>query len=141
MSKPDNKAIARSFIQAWSSKGNQVVDELVDPDIVISYSHSPEPIRGIDNFKEMLNQTLTYFPDLHISIDDLISEGNKVAVRWTYTATHNQDDMFGVMASGKSVHITGITCYQITDGKVVEEVGVVDNLGLMFQLGAVPAPA
>jgi len=134
----ENKQIARKFIQAWSPDGLGVIGELADPNIVVSYSHFPEPIKGADNFRAMLEETFTYFPDMKISVDEVIAEKGKVVVRWQYNATYQSGEMFDIEASGQPVEVTGMTRYKIENRKVVEEKGVVDNLGLMFQLGAVP---
>jgi predicted ester cyclase len=88
----------------------------------------------------MLTQTSTSFPDMQITADELIAEGNKVVVRWTYTATHQQEEVFGIPPRGKRVRVPGITVYRIAAGKIVEEIGVADALSLMVQLGAGPAP-
>ncbi len=139
MSNTTNKQIAQKFIQAWSHDGLGVIDELADPNIVVSYSHFPEPIKGGKNFRAMLKETFSYFPDMRIIVEQIIAENNNVVVRWHYTATHESGEMFGVKASGQSVEVNGMTRYRIANGKVTEEVGVVDNLGLMFQLGALPS--
>jgi steroid delta-isomerase-like uncharacterized protein len=137
----ENKAIARRFIQAWSADNLGIVDDLAATDITVWYSHFSEPIQGAAAFKQMLNQTFTSFPDMQITADELLAEGNKVVVRWTYTATHRKGEVFGIPPRGERVSVSGITVYRIADGKVVEEVGVADALSLMLQLGAVPAPS
>ena len=141
MSTDENKAIARRFIQAWSAGGIGIIDELAAPDITVAYTHYPEPIHGAESFKQMLTQTFASFPDMRITVDELIAEGDKVAVRWTYSGTHQGEEVFGIPPTGKEVRVSGITVYRIADGKVVEESGLVDAFSLMLQLGAVPAPA
>jgi steroid delta-isomerase-like uncharacterized protein len=141
MSIRENKAIARRFLQAWSAGGQSVVDELAAPDLVVSYSHFDEPLHGAEAFKSMLSQTFASFPDMQITPDELVAEGDKVVVHWTYRATHRKGMVFGMRATGRRVRVSGITVYRIAAGRVLEETGVVDALSLMFQLGAVPAPA
>lgn len=137
--KAENKAIARRFIQAWNAGGQNIVDELAAPDIVVFYSHFAEPVQGAEGFKQILTQTFTSFPDLKITPEEPIIEGDQAVVRWTYRATHQQGEIFSISPSGKQIEVSGITIYRIANGKVIEERGVVDNLSLMFQLGAVPA--
>jgi steroid delta-isomerase-like uncharacterized protein len=105
------------------------------PDIAVHYSHFPEPVRGRQGFKQILAQTFASFPDMKISAEELIAEGDKVMVRWTYRATH-QVEVFGLPPTGQPVQVSGITVYRIAGGRVVEERGVVDNFSLMQQLGS-----
>jgi steroid delta-isomerase-like uncharacterized protein len=139
MSTDENKTIARRFIQAWSAGGLDIVDELAAPNLTVSYSHFPEPLHGIESFKQILSQTYASFPDIQITADELMAEGDEVMVRWTYHATH-QVEVFGIPATGKQVRVSGMTVYRIPYGKVVEESGVIDNFSLMLQLGVIPAP-
>jgi steroid delta-isomerase-like uncharacterized protein len=132
----ENKAIALRFIQAWSVGGQRTVDELAAPDITVSYTHFAEPIQGVEGFKQLLTQTLASFPDLQVTVEALIAEGERVVVRWTYHGTHQSGELFGVAPTGTQVHVPGITVYRIRDSKVIEESGVVDNVSLMAQLGA-----
>jgi steroid delta-isomerase-like uncharacterized protein len=134
----DNKAIAVRFLQAWSAEGAGVVDQLADPAIVVSYTHFPTPYQGREAFKKLLSDTVYCFPDLQIAADDVLAAEDRVAVRWTYTGTHRNGEVFGAAPSGKRVRVSGITFYRIRDGKVVEESGVVDALALMEQLGGSP---
>jgi len=132
----ENKAIARRFLQAWSAGRQGIVDELAAPDIIVSYTHFPQLFRGAEAFKELLTQTIACFPDLQITDDEIVAEGEKVAIRWSYTGTHQHSELFGVPPAGTRVRVSGITVYRIAQGKVLEESGVVDVLALMQQLGA-----
>ena len=136
----DVKNIARRFIQAWNAGHLHVVDELAAPELTVAYTHFPEPFRGPAAFKEMLSQTHRYFPDLAIEVNTVIAEGAQAVVHWAYRGTFQEGEMFGVEASGQVVEVTGMTTYHVEGGKVQSERGVVDNFGLMRQIGAVPAP-
>ena len=81
----------------------------------------------------------TAFPDMHVTIEDQIAEGDKVASRLTVSGTHKGDFM-GMAPTGKQMMITGIDIVHIKDGKAVERWGNLDDLGLMQQLGAIPPP-
>jgi steroid delta-isomerase-like uncharacterized protein len=133
--------IARQFIRAWNAGQRHVVDELAAPTLTVSYPHFPEPLEGPEAFKEMLAQTHRFFPDLTIEVHEVVGAGPQVAVRWTYRGTFREGEMFGVAADGQSVATTGMTMYRVEDGRVQEARGVVDNVGLMAQLGAEPRPA
>ncbi len=79
------------------------------------------------------------FPDLHITIEDIIAEGDKVATRATARGTHKGEFM-NIPPTGKQVTVTSIAIQQIAGGKVVEVWVNIDHLGMMQQLGAVPPP-
>lgn len=140
MASVDNKDIAHRFIQAWNAGGSAIVDRLASSDLVVYYSHFPEPVKGTAAFKEILAQTYHHFPDIAIEVEGIVVEGDRAVVNWTYRATHQQGEVFGVSASGRKVRVSGITRFRIENGKVIKEEGIVDNFSLMLQLGAVPVP-
>lgn len=140
MSVEDNKAIANRFAQVWAAGGLHIVDELAAPDIVVSYPMPPEPLRGAEAFKGFLTDLVAGLPDASVTVDDMVAEGDKVACRWTLRGTHD-GPLFGFPATGRPVEISGFTFYSIADGKVVEETGAGNTLGLLQQIGAVIAPA
>lgn len=117
------------------------MDDLAAPGIVVCYAGMPEPIRGAEGFKQLLSdQSYAALPDVQRTDEELIAEGDRVATRWTCRGTQ-EGELFGVPATGKPVSLSGISIYRISGGKVVEERGVSDLLGLLQQLGAIPAPA
>jgi len=128
------ESIARRFLQAWKAGSSQIVDELAAGDLVVSYTHFTEPLRGAEAFKQMLGQTHQFFPDLQIRAEEVIATEETAVVRWRYQATHHAGELFGVSAAGQVVEVAGISIYRIRDGRVFEELGVVDNLSLMAQL-------
>jgi steroid delta-isomerase-like uncharacterized protein len=132
------EAVARRFLQAWNAGGEAVVDELAAPDLIVSYTHFPEPLRGAEAFKQALRQTHEFFPDLAIRAEEVIAAEDVAVVRWSYRGTHQRGELFGVSASGRRVEVRGITIYRLRDGRVQHEEGVVDNLDLMAQLQAGP---
>lgn len=77
------------------------------------------------------------FPDSDLQIEEEIAENDKVVIRWSFSGTH-QGILLGIPATGKKVKWTGITIYQIVDGKVMEERGEEDFLGFFRQIGLVP---
>ena len=83
---------------------------------------------------------LNAFPDIKISIDDEIAEGDKVVFNWTSRGTH-QGELYGIPATGKQVTNTGMTIYRLENAKIAELWFIGDNLGMMQQLGVVPANA
>ena len=97
----DNSTIARRFIQAWSAGGVGIVDELAAPDIVVFYSHFPQPVQGAQNFKAILEQTHSSFPDLRLTVDSLIHADEQVVVCWTYRGTHLSGKVFDISLVAK----------------------------------------
>jgi steroid delta-isomerase-like uncharacterized protein len=136
MSTPTVENIARQFIQAWNAGQREVVDDLAAPDLTVAYPHFPEPLESPGAFKEMLAQTHHFFPDLAIEVDAVVAEEDQAVVHWRYRGTFQNGEMFGVEAAGQSIEVSGMTRYRIVDEAVQAERGIVDNLGLMQQLGA-----
>jgi len=134
-----NKAIARRWAQVWAPSGLGIVDELAAPDLMVAYPVLPEPLRGPAAFKVRLTQFYVGIPDVTVSVEDVIAEGDQVALRWTFRGTH-QGALAGIPPTGRSVAVTAISIYRIANGKVVEEIGVEDALGLLQQLGVLPTP-
>ncbi len=132
----ENKALVRRFIDEVINKGDlSVIDELTSPSVV-DHSAPPGLPSGPEGIKQMLTMFRTAFPDLNGTLEDLIAEGDRVAVRYTTRGTH-QGDFMGIAATGKQIAIEGIEIDRIQDGKVVEHWESMDMMGLMQQLGAV----
>jgi len=92
-----------------------------------------------DAWKQMESEWYDAFPDMHVTIDDMVAEGDKVAARVTMTGTHKGKFM-GIPPTNKKVTMWGIVIDRIAGGKIVEDHGIFDTLGLMRQLGLVPTP-
>lgn len=133
-----NKMIVRRFSEEVENQGHfAVADELLASDIV---SHTPlGEADGLESAKQFSAMLRAAFPDLHITIEDLVSEDDKVAARWTCRGTH-EGQFQGMPPTGKQVEISGITISRIANGKIIEQWANPDVLGLMQQLGAVPMP-
>lgn len=139
----NNKALVRRFYDEVWNKGNlNAVDELFAPDYVV-VNRPPWRKPGAGGLKEFIQDNHRMFPDVHHEVQSIIAEGNEVAVYFKATATH-EGDLNGpvglVPATGKKVHWDGSAFFKIEGGKVVETQGVINNMSLMQQLGAVPAP-
>ncbi len=96
--------------------------------------------RGTDGVRELLKTYFAAFPDLQITIEDLIASGDQVMVRWTGRGTH-QGELQRVAPTRKSVEFAGINLARIEDGKIAEAWGNFDQLGMMQQIGAIPVLA
>jgi steroid delta-isomerase-like uncharacterized protein len=134
----DNAAIARRwFREVWGPGGERTVDELLDRDSV-GWMEGRE-VRGVSDFKDARRALLETFPDLTITVDDLVHEGDKVAVQWTVNATHAGDGL-GIPATNRKVTFRGMTWLEIRDGRVVSGWDSW-NLGGLIQTLAQPAAA
>jgi steroid delta-isomerase-like uncharacterized protein len=133
----ENKAIVRREIEeVFSAQGDlDVADEIFAPE----YVGYPEDVRGPEGAKETAKMYRNAFPDVQLSIEDQVAEGDKVVTRWIGSGTH-QGEMMGIAPTGNQVRVDGMTISRIEDGKIVEEWEIYDALGMMQQLGAIPSP-
>ena len=137
----ENKAIARRLVEEAFNEGKlEVVDELAAPGIVSHDSALPEPLVGIDATKASIAAYRDAFPDLKLTVEEQIAEGDLVVTRWTARGTH-QGELMGMAPTGKEATVTGITIDRLENGRIAESRTNWDSLGLMQQLGAVPALA
>ena len=139
MSIEQNKEIAvRMHEEVVNQKKLSALDDYVAADVVW---HDPPPglAPGMEGFKQFFPMLYAAFPDWHATIEDVIAEGDKVVHRIKGGGTH-KDEWMGIAATGKQVTTTGILIYRIDNGKIVEEWLQYDVLGVMQQLGAIPAP-
>lgn len=131
-----NKATVRDCFEN-ASKGNfDALDAIVSPDYVLH----PEEIRGVDGLKEMVEEYRSAIRGLRVTIDHQFTEGDYVATRYTISGRH-EGDLMGTPATGKDVAFSGITISRCRDGRLVEEWELVDTVGLLRQVGAIPEPA
>ena len=140
MSTEENKAIVRRINdEIWSEGHLDVIDELIADNFVATVVGAPEQIRGPQGFREFVVMYRTAFPDLRITIDDQVVEGETIVTRWTATGTH-EGELMKIPATGKQATTAGININRISGGKLVEGWGLFDQLGLLQQIGAVPTP-
>ena len=139
MSAEENKAVIRRLIEEVYNEGNlDVVDELVAPDI-FNHPAVPEHQRGIDGFKHVMEWVREFSSDVHYDIDDIISEGDKVAVRMTQSGSHT-GMVRGIPPTGKRFSVDYVHWFRVEDGKVAELWAVRDDLTRLEQLGLMPEP-
>jgi steroid delta-isomerase-like uncharacterized protein len=130
----------RIFEDVWNRKNLNAVDELMSADYLHHDASSPAVPRGIDGYKQFVNYYISAFPDAHFTIDDAFSDGTNEVTRWTVSGTH-EGDLAGIPRTGRRFSITGITIARIVNGKATESWNSWDALGMMQQLGVVPAGA
>ena len=134
----ENKALSRRVIEEIFNKQNlALADELIDTNFV-DHGIAGMGFKGPEGFKQFVTTFITGFPDIRLTIDDMVAEGDKVALRLTAQGTHKGDFM-GIAPTGKHITASGILIQRIANNKCVEGWLVNDNLGMMQQLGVVPA--
>jgi steroid delta-isomerase-like uncharacterized protein len=139
MSTEENKALARRFFEdVWNKHNLALVDELFSTDYV---EHRPVP--GMpptrDGFKQVASMFWSGFPDGRIDVEDQVAEGDTVVTRWTSRSTHTGEFM-QLAPTGKQLVVGGININRIADSKIMETWVQFDQLGMLQQLGVVPAP-
>ena len=132
--------VISEYEQKWVDGLNRgdvsVADEVFQPGCVIHINGNPQRDLTLDNFKKMVAGLLGAFPDLHFTINDQFTSGEKVCTRWTATGTNTGP--FGEMqATGKAVEVEGLIIDQVVNGKVAKRWELWDQMAMMQQLGVV----
>ncbi len=133
MSIEKNKKIVQRYQEIYNSNDLEALGEVVSDDI-LTPKIMPGIPTGMEGAKAAHRIMLAGFPDYQTIIDDLVAEGDKVAVRITMSGTHTGSFM-GIPATGKHVSFTGMYMARIVDGKIVEHWGEEDGVSLLQQLG------
>jgi steroid delta-isomerase-like uncharacterized protein len=139
MSTEDNKALVRRYLEEVFNKKNlAAIDELIAPNHIDHSAAAARSPAGPEGSRQLIGMMLTAFPDLHVTVEDMIAEGDKVVFRMTMRGT--QQGAFGsIPPTGKQVAVSTIDIVRIEGGKIAEEWGIDDMLGMLQQLGLVPA--
>ena len=129
----NKQAIRRIYDEAINSGRTGILADLIAPEFA-----GPDGTRGPAAYTANVSALRAGFPDVRFTIEDIVAEGDRVAVRWTWTGTHT-GTFRGFAASGKAVHDTGLVLYTLANGKVVAAIVETDRLGVLQQIGIVPA--
>jgi steroid delta-isomerase-like uncharacterized protein len=130
------RAVVTEFIQGFNDKNVDQLSAAFDSAYVLDFPGGPRG-RGLDGIRAATTDFIRAFPDLRFSVDDLISDGQGVAWRWTMTGTH--DGPLGPFpASHKQVTLTGLSMLHVRDGRIVDDRVRADMVGLLGQIGALP---
>jgi predicted ester cyclase len=139
VSAEENKAVVRRVLaQVFNEWNLAAADELIAPGYVYHEPGTPE-LPGPDGFKQLVGIYRTAFPDARITVEDQVAEGDKVATRFTGRGTH-RGELMGIAPTGKAMTVTGIVVSRVAGGNVEEEWENFDALGMLQQIGALPAP-
>ena len=133
----DNKALMSGFLEeVFNNKKLAAIDEYIAPNHV---DHTLPPFLPTtpEGTKRAIDMFLKAFPDVHLTVEDMIVEGDKVVTR--YTSRGAQKGRFmGIPPTGKQMAVSSIIIARIADGKIVEEWGLDDQMGMLQQLGIIP---
>ncbi len=138
----ENKATVQHLYEQLFNQGNlSVTDEVIAPDF-INHNAPPGSNRGPESMRQLITMLSTAFPDMHYTVEELVAEGDTVVARVTMSGTHRgPGPVQGMPPTGRSVRQDQMHFIHFRDGKVVEHRAVRDDLGMMRQLGVIPAPA
>lgn len=141
----DNKELIRLYFEAFSSGNVEILDEILSPDFHVRGLHMKaegiaENQRGPKFFKQAITASRDSFPDGHITVNEMVAEGDKVMVRWTFEGTH-AGEFVGVSATHRRITYSGINGFHIVAGKLAKAWDMWDRLNLWQQLGVLPETA
>jgi steroid delta-isomerase-like uncharacterized protein len=134
----ENAEIAhRWFEEVWNKKRLEAIDEMADPKAVGQGQQFHDGLINLEEFRAFASHLQTAFPDLRVTIDDTIAEGDRVVLRWQLHMTH-AGQFLQYPPTNRNVTVSGITILRIANGKIVAGWDKWDQLGLLEQIGAVP---
>jgi len=134
----ENKAIVRRWVEAFNEGNLDAVDELLTDTYIRHDPNSPE-VRGPEEEKQLIVMYRSAFPDLRFTVEDMVAEDNRVATRLGISATH-KGELLGIPPTENRLSLTALEIYRLREGKIDEQWVNVDTLGMMQQIGAIPAP-
>jgi len=136
MSQENKDLIRRWFEEVWNKGREDAIDEMFAADGIAHglVDEGGEPMRGPTDYKPFFRNFRSAFPDIEVIVEDMVSEGDKVAARCRVRGKH-QSDTLGFAATQKPMEITGITIVRVGDGKIVEAWNNFDFMSMFRQLG------
>jgi steroid delta-isomerase-like uncharacterized protein len=137
MTTETNKRFMHRFTEFINTASEKLAADLISPNAIFRVPGRAEPMRGPAGYLAIIGMMRGGFPDIQWTLEEMIAEGDKVAARFTMRGTH-QDTFFGIPPTGRKIEVQAMNFYRLSDGKIVEERGQPDLLGLLQQIGAVP---
>jgi predicted ester cyclase len=119
-----NKATIRRMIEAFNTRDLTFIDDGFSPHFVLHTALTPGWPRGLEGARQLFTAMLTTAPDVQGTIEDMVTEGEKVAVRWTFRGTHTGESALTGVPTGAPFTLVAISIYRFADGKIVEDWGV-----------------
>jgi steroid delta-isomerase-like uncharacterized protein len=139
MSPTSVEAVMNRFVEFINTADEDLAREVIAPDAVFHAPSHAEALRGPAGYLEIIAMMRSAFPDVRWTLEESVTEGSTVAARFTMRGTH-KGEFFGVPATGNKIAVQAMNFYYLADGRIVKERGLPDLLGVMQQIGAVPAP-
>lgn len=136
----ENKEFARRWNEEiWGQQNLAVIDDFVAEEFVGHDPSRPEPVRGPEGVREVVEMLFSAFPDTEVDLEEVVAEGDRIAMRITASGTH-EGEFMGIEPTGEETEVSVMTFHQIEDGKAVKEWQIVDTLGMLQQLGVIELP-
>jgi steroid delta-isomerase-like uncharacterized protein len=132
-----NKRVMQRFTEFINTASEEFAEELIAPDATFHVPGRSEPMRGPGGYLAIIGMMREGFPNVRWTMEEMVSEGDKVAARFTMRGTH-QGPFFGVPPTGTEIVVQALNLYHLADGQIVEEHGHPDMLSLLRQIGALP---
>jgi steroid delta-isomerase-like uncharacterized protein len=132
----NNKQTMERFAQFINSANQELANELISPQALFFVPGQAYPQKGPLGYIDIIYIMRSGFPDIQWTLEDMISEDDKIGARFTMRGTH-QGNFFGVSATRKSIEVRAINFYRFSNGQIIEEFGQPDFLALLQQIGAV----
>jgi steroid delta-isomerase-like uncharacterized protein len=138
MSSLSTESVMNRFVEFINTANEDLAAEVISADAVFHAPSHPEPLRGPDGYLEVLAMMRGGFPDIQWTLEETVSEGDTVAARFTMRGTHD-GEFFGIPATGNRISVQAMNFYYLAQDRIVGERAQPDLLGVMQQIGAVPA--
>ena len=135
----DTTAAVRRWFQAFDDGDMQAEAAARTADFAAHVPGVPEPLDG-EGWRQFIGAFFEGFPDMRLVIEDIVANGDRVAVRWTFHGTH-RGEFLGIPPTDTQMTMTAIEINRVRDGKVAEHWVQLDQLGVLRQLGAIPSPS
>jgi steroid delta-isomerase-like uncharacterized protein len=132
-----NKDVMSRFLEFINTGSEKLAQELISTAAVFHVPGRAEPVKGPQGYLEVIAMMRAGFPDIQWALEETISEGDKIAARFTMRGTHH-GNFFRIPATGKKIQVQAMNFYRLSDGKLIEERGQPDLLALLQQIGAMP---
>lgn len=135
----NNSNVVKEFVEVVLNRGDIEASGRFFWEDMVEQVPLPGQGPGLNGLKDVLRGMRAAFPDMHWTVEEQISEGDKVVTRFEWTGTHRAE-FFGVPATGRPVKVWGMVIDRLEGGKIKDTRIIMDALGLMMQLGAFPPP-
>jgi steroid delta-isomerase-like uncharacterized protein len=131
----ENKAVVQRYVDEIQNEHNlDAIESIFSSDFIDHMDSFGGLFQGLDGLKRGYAALLNAFPDLHVTVEDMIAEDDKVVIYKTATGTH-REEYLGIPATGKKIKFTNIYIFRIRDKKIAEYWGLFDEYGVKRQLG------